>query len=387
MLRPRLRRTRPRRRTALSAIGLSTSAPSSGRSTCGRDWTTSSFRTPSTRPWPMRCPARFGIPSTAPGTSWPSARQTTSSPIAAEELGADSLTRPWPLASAGDPGHRTADHRGRGGGTGSQRAGIARCPARRRRGGTPAGRRYRHLAGRLAVNGAGDRIRQGHRDSAAGHRSRPHEHRHRLHHHHVAGPDQVHPHRPDPDRRQVHRHHRTRPARRDVQRGLHRHAGPVDSRRRPGAQRIRRDRRTGLGGHPADQPGRPLARAVADYRRGKRCGTGYFTRRRLVDPPTVAAPDTRAAARRAAGDVRAPRRDPALGVGGTDRAGPQRRGARQRRGAPAARPPAGAGRPRRAAGVPAHLQPGCPRRGACHRRPCPGGEPVPCRRSRTPRRS
>ena len=58
------------------------------RSTCGRDSTTGSFPIPSTRRWPTRCPARCGIPLTAPGTSWPSARGTTSSPIAAEELGA-----------------------------------------------------------------------------------------------------------------------------------------------------------------------------------------------------------------------------------------------------------------------------------------------------------
>ena len=229
-----------------TGVGLSMCRRSSGQSTCGKDSTISSCRIRSTRRWPTRCPDRYGIRSRAPAISSLSAQGTTSSP---------SRPRNWahleqvvaPLA--GRPGDRPADPGDRGRGAGRQRAGAARRPRRRRRGRAPAGRRHRHRAGRLTVDGRGDRIRKGHRDSAAGHRGRPHEHRHRVHHDHGARPDPVHPHRSGPDRRQVHRHHRARAARRDVHRGVHRHAGPVDPRHRAGARRLRPDRRPGVGGH------------------------------------------------------------------------------------------------------------------------------------------
>ena len=117
--------------------------------------------------------------------------------------------------------------------------------------------------------------------------------------------------------------------------------------------------------------------AVADHRRGQRCGAGTFAGRGVGDPAPAAAADARAAARRAAGDVRTPRRDPALGLRGSDRARPRRRGAGQRRGAPAARLPPGPVDRIGPAGVPAHLRPRCARRGARHRRPGAGGEPFP----------
>ena len=91
------------------------------------------------------------------------------------------------------------------------------------------------------------------------------EHRHRVHHDHGARPDPVHPHRPGPDRRAVHRHHRTRAAGRDVQRGLHRHARPVDSRGRAGARSVRPDRRAGVGGHHCSEAW-PIAGAHSSRR-------------------------------------------------------------------------------------------------------------------------
>ena len=72
-----------------------------------------------------------------------------------------------------------------------------------------------------------------------------------------------------------------------------------------------------------------------------------------ADPAPAVAADARAAARRAAGDVRTPRRDPAFGVGGADRARPQRGGAGQRRGPPAAR---AAARPGRRSDLPEFLR-------------------------------
>ena len=189
---------------------------------------------------------------------------------------------------------------------------------------------------------AGDRIRQSHRDSAAGHRGGPHQHRHRLHHDHVARRHPVHPHRSAADRRALPRHHRARAARRDVHRGVHRHARAVHPRHRAGARRLRagssawcrrasRSRRWRNAG----------AITVADDRRGQRWGAGDFVGRRVGDPAQAAAPDARTATRRAAGDVRTSRRDPAFGVRGADRARPRRRGAGQRRGPPPARPAAG----------------------------------------------
>ncbi len=57
--------------------------------------------------------------------------------------------------------------------------------------------------------------------------------------------------------------------------------------------------------------------------------TGHRTGRGVGDPAPAVAADARAAPRRAAGDVRTPRRDPAFGVRGADRVGPQRRRAGQ----------------------------------------------------------
>ena len=64
----------------LYGVGLSTSPRSTGESICGRDWTTGSSRTPSTRPSRGRCRVRSGIPSMAPVISSPSARQLRYSP-------------------------------------------------------------------------------------------------------------------------------------------------------------------------------------------------------------------------------------------------------------------------------------------------------------------
>ncbi len=79
-----------------------------------------------------------------------------------------------------------------------------------------------------------------------------------------------------------------------------------------------------------------LAGSVAGDRRGRRWRTWPLAARRVGHPPPAAAPDPRASPGRAARDVRPPRRDPALGVRGPDRAGPQRGGAGQRRGTPPA---------------------------------------------------
>ena len=59
---------------------------------------------------------------------------------------------------------------------------------------------------------------------------------------------------------------------------------------------------------------------VPDDRRGERCRAGHRSGRGVGDPAPAVAADPRPAPRRAAGDVRAPRRDPAFGVRGADRA-------------------------------------------------------------------
>ena len=171
----------------------------------------------------------------------------------------------------------------------------ARTRRRRRR--TPAGRRHRDRAGRLAVDGGGDRIRKGHRDFAAGNRGRPHQHRHRVHHDHVARRNALHPHRSAPDRRPLPRHHRARAARRDIHRGVHRHARPVDPDHRAGARRLRQDRRPGVGGHHCSRPwpnagdrnGRPSRRSALRRWRFRwsecgRSGAGCCGRRTGCDP-------------------------------------------------------------------------------------------------------
>ena len=61
---------------------------------------------------------------------------------------------------------------------------------------------------------------------------------------------------------------------------------------------------------------RALAIPMADDRGGQRCRAGDFAGRGMGDPAPAAAADPRAASRRATGDVRAPRRDPAFGVRG-----------------------------------------------------------------------
>ena len=89
---------------------------------------------------------------------------------------------------------------------------------------------------------------------------------------------------------------------------------------RAGARPVRPDRRAGVGRHTPEKPRRSLACTVdpdrgTDHRRAR-----HFVRRRLGDPTPAAAPNAWAAPRRAAGDVRASRRDPAFGVRGADRA-------------------------------------------------------------------
>ena len=66
--------------------------------------------------------------------------------------------------------------------------------------------------------------------------------------------------------------------------------------------------------------GRSLACTVDPDRGTDRRRALHFVRRRLGDPAPTAAPNAWAAPRRAAGDVRASRRDPAFGVRGADRA-------------------------------------------------------------------
>ncbi len=152
--------------------------------------------------------------------------------------------------------------------------------------------------------------------------------------------------------------------------------GPSVRDHRARTQRVRKDRRAGVGGHHPADPRAALAIPVADHRGGKPWGAGDFVGRSMGDPAAAAAADPRAAPRRASGDVRTPRRDPAFGVRRAGRARPQRGGTGQRRGAAAARPAAWPRRPVRSARVPAHLQPRRARRGACHRRSGARGQPV-----------
>ena len=220
---------------------------------------------------------------------------------------------------AGRTGDRTADRGDRGGGAGRQRAGTASTPAATATP-PPASRcvEHRHRAGRLArrpprrSNPAGPpQILQPVTEAVRTNTD--------IAFITIMSPDGTRfTHTdPQPDRRALPRHHRACAARRDVHRGVHRHAGPVDPGDRAGARRIGPRRRPGVGGHHAADAGRsagatqwPTIAAVGARR------TGCRTRRGVGDPAPAAAPDPRAAARRAAGDVRTPRRDPAFGVRG-----------------------------------------------------------------------
>ena len=184
--------------------------------------------------------------------------------------------RSWLATLVGRPGDRPADRGDRGGRRGRQCAGATRRAPRRGRRRAPAGGQHRHRAGRRTVDRRGDRLRPGHRDPATGDRGRAHQHRHRLHHDHGARRHPVHPHRSDSDRWPLPRHHRTGAARRDLHRGVHRHARPVGARDRAGAQRVGTGGRPGVGRHHATDAGPAVARPVAVDRSGRTWGTWRF---------------------------------------------------------------------------------------------------------------
>ena len=279
---------------------------------------------------------------------------------------------------AGRTGDRAADRGDRGGGAGRQRAGPLRRPPRRRRRRPSAGGRHRHRAGRLTVDAAGHRIRQGPRrfcnrsprrsartpTSRSSRSWRP------------TGPASPTPTRPRsagttsaPSNRRcaVRRSPRCTPARSVRRSGRSRRCATT-----PAA------RRAGVGGHPQQSLADrwraqwPTIAAVSVARAGRRrwsgCGRSGAG---CCGRPTGCAPDELR--------VMYEHHDAILhsvseGLIVLDRNGVALANDEARR--LLALPP-GPGRPLGSAGVPAHLRPGRARRGARHRRPGAGGQPLP----------